>query len=224
MPEFETKDSGQHAEYASGMVREWQKGKPRFALMLTKRQPYGEQMLTRYASLLARGAVKYDSRNWEEGDSEEELERAKESLLRHVMQLLSGETDEDHAAAAWFNIQAIEYFRWRIAEKKKSSNMTMSFDFRADTDGAHLIEILTGGTVRMVRGDLTPLPRVNVDPVKQVEEIWSEFVGKAPDLPKVIDEPTPKHDFQRVINDWHNRMSSQDIIRKPEVDDDVSFD
>jgi hypothetical protein len=117
MAEFTTKDSGQHAEYASGMRRDTQDGKPRFALMVTKLQPYEEQMLTRYAGLLARGADKYEDRNWEDGDSEEELERAKDSLLRHTMQLLAGETDEDHAAAVWFNTQAVEYFRWRIAQK-----------------------------------------------------------------------------------------------------------
>jgi hypothetical protein len=119
MSEYTTKDSGQHAEYASGMRRDTQDGKPRFGLVLTKLQPYEEQMLTRYASLLARGAAKYEDRNWEAGDSEEELERAKDSLLRHTMQLLAGETDEDHAAAVWFNTQAIEYFRWRIAQKPK---------------------------------------------------------------------------------------------------------
>jgi hypothetical protein len=114
---FETKDSGIHQEYSSGMRRDSQDGKPRFGLMLTKLQPYEEQMLTRYAALLARGAEKYSSRNWEEGDSEEELERAEESLFRHTMQLLAGETDEDHAAAVWFNTQAVEYFRWRIEQK-----------------------------------------------------------------------------------------------------------
>lgn len=131
MTEFTTKDSGVHQEYTSGMKRDSQDGKPRFGLMLTKLQPYDEQMLTRYAALLARGAEKYSSRNWEEGDSEEELERAEESLFRHTMQLLAGETDEDHAAAVWFNTQAVEYFRWRIEQKKKdpfSGTTTLHFD------------------------------------------------------------------------------------------------
>jgi hypothetical protein len=113
--DFETKDSGERQQWASGMQRDVQTGKPRFALIWTKRQPYDEQMLTRYAKHLARGAEKYEDRNWEEGAGEEELEYAKESLLRHVTQLISGERDEDHAAAVWFNAQAIEYFRWRIA-------------------------------------------------------------------------------------------------------------
>lgn len=158
MTDFETKDSGQHQEYDSGMRRDTQEGKPRFALMWTKLQPYAEQMVTRYAALLARGAAKYADRNWEQGDSEVELERAKDSLLRHAAQLVAGETDEDHAAAVWFNTQAIEYFRWRVAEKAKSN--TMTFDFKADSAGSHLIELITGGAITLVRGEavLATLP------------------------------------------------------------------
>lgn len=114
MTEYVTKDSGVHQEYSSGMRRDSQDGKPRFDLIRTKLQPYEEQMITRYARLLARGAEKYSARNWEEGCGEEELERAKASLLRHTEQLIAGETDEDHAAAIWFNTQAVEYFRWRL--------------------------------------------------------------------------------------------------------------
>lgn len=114
MTEYQTKDSGVHQEYESGMRRDSQDGKPRFDLIRTKLQPYEEQMIYRYAMLLARGAEKYSARNWEDGCGEEELERAKASLLRHTEQLVAGETDEDHAAAVWFNTQAIEYFRWRM--------------------------------------------------------------------------------------------------------------
>lgn len=115
MTDYETKYSGTHQEYASGMRRDSQDGKPRFDLIRTKAQPYEEQMIYRYAMLLARGAEKYSARNWEDGNSEEELDRAKASLLRHTEQLVAGEEDEDHAAAVWFNAQAIEYFRWRLA-------------------------------------------------------------------------------------------------------------
>lgn len=114
MTEFETKDSGERQQWASGMKRDVQTGKPRFALMWTKRQPYHEQMVTRYAKLLARGAEKYEDRNWEEGCGQEELDYAMESLGRHTAQLICGETDEDHAAAVWFNTQLIEYIRWRM--------------------------------------------------------------------------------------------------------------
>ena len=121
MTEYETKDSGTHLEYSSGMRRDSQDGKPRFDLIRTQRQPYEEQMIYRYAMLLARGAEKYSARNWEEGCGEEELERAKASLLRHTEQLIAGETDEDHAAAVWFNTQALEYFRWRLGQSEDYS-------------------------------------------------------------------------------------------------------
>jgi len=119
---YETKDSGTHQEYESGMRRDSQDGKPRFDLIRTRLQPYEEQMITRYARLLARGAEKYSARNWEEGCGEEELERAKASLLRHTEQLVAGETDEDHAAAVWFNTQAVEYFRWRLGGEDELSD------------------------------------------------------------------------------------------------------
>lgn len=162
MTEFTTKDSGVHQEYTSGMKRDSQDGKPRFGLMLTKLQPYEEQMLTRYAALLARGAEKYSSRNWEEGDSEEELERAEESLFRHTMQLLAGETDEDHAAAVWFNTQAVEYFRWRIEQKKKdplSGTTTLHFDGSAH--GPLLVALWGEDYSVHLRGDVansSPIP------------------------------------------------------------------
>jgi hypothetical protein len=130
--EFTTMDSGKHEQYDSGMRRDSQDGKPRFDLIRTKLQPYGDQMITRYAGLLARGAAKYSERNWEDGDSEVELERAKASLLRHVEQLVAGETDEDHAAAVWFNAQAVEYFRWRIEQKKaaQADEVSRRLEFR----------------------------------------------------------------------------------------------
>lgn len=122
MTDFVTKDSGERQQWESGMMRDVQTGKPRFALVLAAAQPYEDQMLTRYARLLARGAEKYDDRNWEQGDGEKELEYAKESLLRHTMQLITGETDEDHAAAVWFNTQLIEHIRWKQDQYVKDFN------------------------------------------------------------------------------------------------------
>jgi len=115
---FETKDSGARAEFASGMVRDTQDGKPRFGLIMPAAVPYREQLLTRFAELMGRGAEKYSSRNWELGSGEEELERAKESALRHLLQWYHGETDEDHAAAVMFNLTSAEYYRWRMREGK----------------------------------------------------------------------------------------------------------
>ena len=106
-------DSGNRKEFPGGGMRDTAAGKPRFELLWTEAQPYDDQMLTRAARWMARGAEKYESRNWELFDSPEALEHAKASLLRHTYKLLAGETDEDHAAAVWFNTQAIEYIRWK---------------------------------------------------------------------------------------------------------------
>ena len=110
---YETKDSGKRQEYASGMRRDVQDGKPDFTLLLTD-LPYKEQMLTRFAELMARGADKYGRRNWQLANSQEELDRFKASALRHMMQWQSGEDDEDHASAVYFNIMAAERLKYKL--------------------------------------------------------------------------------------------------------------
>lgn len=105
---FVTKDSGQRMEYASGMRRDVQDGKARFDLIFPEGVPYRDQLLTRFAELLMRGAVKYGDNNWQLANSEEELKRFKASALRHMIQWHCGETDEDHATAVIFNLMAYE--------------------------------------------------------------------------------------------------------------------
>ena len=107
-PTYETKDSGVRAEFASGMVRDTEAGKARFDLLFPLGIPYGQQILTRFAELMERGAVKYEERNWEKADGKVEYDRMKRSALRHMIQWFVGETDEDHAAAVMFNIMAAE--------------------------------------------------------------------------------------------------------------------
>lgn len=107
-PDFVTKDSGERIEYDSGMRRDVVTGKPRFDLILADGIPYDEQLLTRWAALLGRGADKYGERNWERANSREELDRFRASAFRHFMQWYLGETDEDHAAAVLFNVNAYE--------------------------------------------------------------------------------------------------------------------
>lgn len=111
---YETKDSGERQNYVSGMRRDIQHGKPRFDLLLTDGMPYEEQFLTRFAGLLSRGADKYGERNWQLANSEEELTRFRASGIRHMMQWACGEDDEDHAAAAAFNLMAYEYVKWKL--------------------------------------------------------------------------------------------------------------
>jgi hypothetical protein len=204
--EYTTKDSGQHAQYDSGMRRDSESGKPRFDLIRTKLQPYEEQMIYRYAMLLARGAEKYSARNWEEGDSEEELERAKSSLLRHTEQLIAGETDEDHAAAVWFNTQAIEYFRWRIAQKEGVNDGIRhdlyfpALELKLESINKDLVTLLVG---RALPAD------------------WEEtgWLGEAPEAfqsPERDNEDdfsVHKQRHQMALNDWHNRPTAEPKLR-----------
>ncbi len=116
MTEFVTKDSGERAEFDSGMVRDTDSGKARFDLIMPVGLEYHEQMLTRLAELMARGAEKYTARNWEKARSQEEYNRYISSALRHMHQWVGGEGDEDHAAAVMFNIIGAEYVKLRMRE------------------------------------------------------------------------------------------------------------
>ena len=66
-------------------------------------------MFWRWIKHLTAGAEKYDPRNWLKGvGNPDVLERAYESCDRHYEQWRRGDTDEDHAAAVFFNINQIE--------------------------------------------------------------------------------------------------------------------
>lgn len=103
--------------FEGGGMRDSQNGKPRFDLTMPEGVPYEEQMLTRFAVHMGKGAEKYEDRNWEKFGDEESLARAKASLLRHAFQLVSGEEDEDHASAIFFNAMCIEFIKGRLAGK-----------------------------------------------------------------------------------------------------------
>ncbi|MDO4254354.1 MAG: DUF5664 domain-containing protein [Kocuria sp.] len=105
---YETKDSGSRVRTASGMQREVKTGQPRFDLLVPLTVPYPEQLLTRTAALVERGARKYESRDWEQASTEAEAEEFRASAFRHFMQWMCGEDDEDHAAAVVFNVLAAE--------------------------------------------------------------------------------------------------------------------
>ncbi len=117
-----TKDSGKRVTYPSNMTRDLQDGKPDFHLITPTLMPYNKQLLTRWAGLMTRGKEKYGSRNWEQARSNEELERFKSSAARHFQQWITGEVDEDHCVATWFNMQAAEYVKWRLDNEGEQNN------------------------------------------------------------------------------------------------------
>ena len=99
---FIVKDSGKRQEFSGGMVRDTTEGKTDYSLVLDG------PMFDRWAIHLTKGAVKYAKRNWMKAAGQEELDRFRESALRHFIQWFRGDVDEDHASAVFFNINGAE--------------------------------------------------------------------------------------------------------------------
>lgn len=89
-------DSGARQEFDTGSVRDTRDGKGRFDLIPV-------DALTRLAVHFENGAKKYGDRNWEKGQP---LSRYLDSAIRHTLKVLDGRVDEDHAAAAIWNMMA----------------------------------------------------------------------------------------------------------------------
>ena len=109
---FIVKDSGKRIKFAGGMVRDVTDDKIDYTLILDG------PMIKRFAAHLTKGAVKYSKRNWMKAKGSEELERFKESALRHFLQWFWSEEDEDHAAAVYFNINCAEYVKNNLKKIK----------------------------------------------------------------------------------------------------------
>lgn len=90
------------------MVRDTTEGKIDYTLVLDG------PMFKRWAEHLTKGAKKYAKRNWMKATGQTELDRFKESALRHFIAWFYGERDEDHAAAVIFNINGAEYVQERL--------------------------------------------------------------------------------------------------------------
>jgi len=89
------KDSGQRRAFGTGSVRDVRDGKGRFDLL----SPIA---MSRLAQHTENGAKKYGDRNWEKGQP---LSSYLDSALRHINKFREGLRDEDHMAAAMWNIQ-----------------------------------------------------------------------------------------------------------------------
>ena len=90
-------DSGKRQEFDTGSVRDTREGKGRYDLI----SPIA---LHRLAVHYENGAKKYGDRNWERGQP---VSRYFDSAIRHMYKYLSGSRDEDHEAAAIWNIVAM---------------------------------------------------------------------------------------------------------------------
>ena len=81
-------------------------GKGRFDLI-----PY--EGLYRLAKHYEEGLKKYSERNWEKGIP---ISSCADSAARHILKFIDGWTDEDHLAAAAWNIFAIMHFQKYMPE------------------------------------------------------------------------------------------------------------
>lgn len=93
------KDSGARRAFDTGSVRDVAAGKGRFDLLSVI-------ALVGDAKHMEAGALKYADRNWEKGQP---LSVFLDSAMRHVVKLMLGMEDEDHASAAAWNINAYRH-------------------------------------------------------------------------------------------------------------------
>ena len=100
------KDSGKRREFSTGSVRDRATGKGRFDLL----PPHA---LRRIAIHYENGARKYDDRNWEKGQP---LSVYLDSAIRHLVGVLEGMVDEDHLAAAAWNVMGLMETQYRISK------------------------------------------------------------------------------------------------------------
>lgn len=112
---FAVKDSGNRQEFESGMKRDTNENKTLYDLV------FDGPMFERLAVHLTKGAQKYDARNWMKASGDAELTRFRESAIRHFIQWMRGDVDEDHAAAVMFNINGAEYVKERQDAMRKDS-------------------------------------------------------------------------------------------------------
>lgn len=91
-------DSGNRISYGeTKAIREPSSGKGRYDLIT----PFGLDRLAKWYEL---GSSKYADRNWEKGMP---FSRYLDSARRHLNKFVMGMEDEDHLAAACWNIMAI---------------------------------------------------------------------------------------------------------------------
>lgn len=93
-PNCAIKDSGERREFETGAVRDMSEGKGLMVVMPAA-------ALLRLSRHYEHGAKKYGKFNWQKGIP---VSSFMDSALRHIMKYLDGWDDEDHLAAAAFNI------------------------------------------------------------------------------------------------------------------------
>ena len=98
------KDSGAIRDFGTGSIRDTSAGKGRFDLLPML-------ALFRIAKHFENGSLRYLPRNWEQGIP---LSCFWDSAFRHMMKMMLGMDDEDHCAAAGWNLMCFIETKMRI--------------------------------------------------------------------------------------------------------------
>lgn len=93
-------------KFDTGAIRDNNQGKGRFDLI-------PPQALLREARHFQIGAEKYGERNWEQGQP---INVLIDSAIRHLVKYIEGYNDEDHLAAARWNIGCAMHFEKHMPE------------------------------------------------------------------------------------------------------------
>lgn len=91
---YKIKDTGERKEFNTGAVRDTQVEKGRFDLLPPR-------TIIALAVHYEKGCKKYGERNWEKGIP---ISSFISSSLRHTIQFLDGQSDENHLIAALWNL------------------------------------------------------------------------------------------------------------------------
>lgn len=110
---YEIKDSGKRQKFPTGSVRDTSEGKGRFDLL----SPIA---LDRLAQHTEKGIQKYGERNWELGQP---VARFLDSAVRHIYDYIEGKRDEDHLAAAMWNMQGAIHTEEMVRRGKLSADL-----------------------------------------------------------------------------------------------------
>ncbi len=137
--QFVVKDSGERHQFESGMVRDTQSGK------LEWDRIFDGPMAERWATLLTKAITKYadvepGKPNWTLASGDAERIRFRKSAVRHFMQWLRGDTDEDHGAAVFFNINGFEYVKTKQAAPGPTEFAKMLYSDRKVPDSEIKLE------------------------------------------------------------------------------------
>lgn len=166
---FVTKDSGEKAVHSDGVQRDTQAGKTKFTLLFPRGVAMKDQLVTRIAELYTRGGEKYGDRNWENSCAPDTLDHHLDALWRHFMSFFFEEnTEEDHAAAIFWNINAVELTRRNIRKFEEAKEVNKQQI--EETLGLQDDPATDKSEETYVAVDMLGIPRVNGTPILALKD------------------------------------------------------